>query len=774
MNSDNNNGKILIVDDEEIVHLTLKRILVNEGYTIDSVYGGKEALELLDKDYDLIICDIRMPDMDGIEVLRQLRKRDLPVEVIMLTGLATLESTAQAMNYGARSFLMKPIDDIPEFRRNVSETVCMAQLNRDNKIFYDALMSGQVDSAVIKGKPMFVPTLRQEMKELLQRLIQVIGDGIVLLDHDGIITFTNIKFAQNIGDSLHNIIGKPFKSYIVDNEREMVIEVFTRLASGQSSNNIQTNLKTRFGGTLNVIMNCAPVYYEKEYRGVALVISDVTEMNKVREKVDLLANLVENAQYDMIFILKPDGKIIECNALARNTFGYTQSEMLSKNLGDLLKTESGEKWNQIRDTIEHNLQCRDEFVVLNTKGREISVEMTISMSLSPVNKQVYIICFMRDITERKLAEKAAEELGRYAESIVETVREPLLVMDANLNIISASRNFYKSFKTTPEDTIGKFIYDLGNHQWDIPALRTLLEDILPKETKFENFEVKHDFQTLGNKTMLLNAREIRREDIGTKTILLAIEDITERKRMEEKLEKILADFGRSNVELEQFAYVASHDLQEPLRMVTSFTQLLEKRYKNKLDRDADEFIGFIVDGALRMQSMINDLLQYSRIGTRGKPFIVTDFESILNQALINLKVTIEENNAIITHDPLPTLMADPSQMTQVFQNLLSNAIKFRSKEMPRVHVSAQKKEKKWIFSLRDNGIGIAPEFFEKLFILFQRLHSKSEYPGTGIGLAVCKKIVERHGGKIWVESETGKGSTFYFTIPVSQGEYGYG
>ncbi len=246
--------------------------------------------------------------------------------------------------------------------------------------------------------------------------------------------------------------------------------------------------------------------------------------------------------------------------------------------------------------------------------------------------------------------------------------------------------------------------------------------------------------------------------------------IRERERVEETLKQTMAEFARSNSELELFAYVASHDLQEPLRMVTSFTQLLEKRYKNKLDKDADEFIEFILDGATRMQSMINDLLQYSRVGTRGKPFKLTDFESVFGQSLVNLKIAIDENNAIITHDPLPILMADSTQMIEVFQNLISNAIKFRSKESPQVHVSALKKRNEWVFSVRDNGIGIAPEFFDKLFIIFQRLHSRSEYPGTGIGLAVCKKIVERHGGKIWVESEPGKGSTFYFSIPYSKGE----
>lgn len=242
-------------------------------------------------------------------------------------------------------------------------------------------------------------------------------------------------------------------------------------------------------------------------------------------------------------------------------------------------------------------------------------------------------------------------------------------------------------------------------------------------------------------------------------------EITGHKVAEEKLRGVVTDLERSNAELQQFAYVASHDLQEPLRMVASYTQLLARRYKGRLDADADEFIAFAVDGANRMQMLINDLLQYSRVGTRGKPFEPTDTKTVLDQTVSNLDVAIKESGAVLTHDTLPTVMADATQLTQVFQNLIGNAIKFRSKETPRIHVSAKEKENEWVFSVRDNGIGIDPQYFDRIFVIFQRLHGKTEYPGTGIGLAVCKRIVERHGGRIWIESEEGKGSTFYFTIP---------
>jgi light-regulated signal transduction histidine kinase (bacteriophytochrome) len=256
----------------------------------------------------------------------------------------------------------------------------------------------------------------------------------------------------------------------------------------------------------------------------------------------------------------------------------------------------------------------------------------------------------------------------------------------------------------------------------------------------------------------------RTEELRELNASLSVE-LDERRRAEQMLARYAEELERSNAELEQFAYVASHDLQEPLRMVASFTQLLGRRYRGKLDQDADEFIGFAVDGANRMQHLINDLLAYSRVGTRGKPLVPTDCNAVFKQARDNLAKAVEETSTVIYQAPLPVVLGDEVQLLQVFQNLIANAIKFRGAESPQIQVTADRQGPNWVFAIRDNGIGIAPEHQERIFSIFQRLHQRSEYPGTGIGLAICKKVVERHGGRIWVESLPGKGSTFYFSIP---------
>ncbi len=294
------------------------------------------------------------------------------------------------------------------------------------------------------------------------------------------------------------------------------------------------------------------------------------------------------------------------------------------------------------------------------------------------------------------------------------------------------------------------------------ALLNILEDSGAEKARLEEAQravlnILDDF--LNEKTHLQ----------GTQRAVLNILEDFDLERI--KVERSVGELKRSNDELQQFAYVASHDLQEPLRMVASYTQLLAKRYKGRLDADADEFIDYAVDGCNRMQGLIQDLLAYSRAGTNGKELLKISSEKALKDALANLRATIEESGAVVTNDALPAITTDDTQLALVFQNLVGNAIKYHGPEVPHVHVSANKNGgKEWIFSVRDNGLGIDPQYFERIFILFQRLHGRTEFKGTGIGLAICKKILERLGGRIWVESQPEKGSTFHFALPERDGK----
>ncbi|HYS05671.1 MAG TPA: MASE1 domain-containing protein [Candidatus Dormibacteraeota bacterium] len=242
--------------------------------------------------------------------------------------------------------------------------------------------------------------------------------------------------------------------------------------------------------------------------------------------------------------------------------------------------------------------------------------------------------------------------------------------------------------------------------------------------------------------------------------------VAERRREHAVLELQAAELARSNAELEQFAHVASHDLQEPLRTVTNFVQLLARRYRGRLDADADEFVQYIVDGTTRMARLIEDLLDFSRAGTSDRPMRPIDTGDSVAEAVANLDLSIRGSGAVVHHDGLPTVNGDPTQLTQLFQNLIGNAIKFRGPDPPEVRVSAALRGRDWVFSVRDNGIGIEPQYAQRIFVIFQRLHGRTEYPGTGIGLSICQRIVARHGGHIWVESEPGRGSTFYFSLPA--------
>jgi chemotaxis family two-component system sensor kinase Cph1 len=367
----------------------------------------------------------------------------------------------------------------------------------------------------------------------------------------------------------------------------------------------------------------------------------------------------------------------------------------------------------------------------------------------------------------ELERRAAEiEAGRdFFLEVIESMSEAWFLMDRTGRVVRVNPAAGILLECEATELIGRPFAEIRGSE-AIPATPWQLVERAPSG-RLLLFDVEISTQAGRLMPISISVGLVRDRRGKVTGMQVVARDITERKQGEVALAQQAQELARSNAELEQFAYVASHDLQEPLRMMASFAQLIAKRYRDKLDPDADEFIDYIVEGAARMQRLINDLLNYSRVGRRGGDFAPTDCAAVLGTACANLRAAIEESGAVVITDPLPVVMGDETQLVQLFQNLLGNALKFRGDE-PVVHIGTERRGNEWVFWVRDNGIGIEPRYAERIFLIFQRLHGRDQYAGTGIGLAIAKKIVERHGGRIWVESELGKGSTFSFTLPVRE------
>lgn len=374
----------------------------------------------------------------------------------------------------------------------------------------------------------------------------------------------------------------------------------------------------------------------------------------------------------------------------------------------------------------------------------------------------------REIEQRKQAEdarKAYEEELVLRDRSINSATNGILIADArqpDMPTVYCNAAFEKITGYAAEEVLGRNCRFLQGTEHQQPGIETIRRAIRQgTEAKAELRNYRKDGSLFWNELYIAPVKDQQ----GRLTHFIGIQtDITQRKRQETELAGKTRELAESNAELQQFAYVASHDLQEPLRMVASYTQLLGKRYRGKLDQDADEFIGYAVDGATRMQGLIRDLLEYSRVGAESKSFEKTDCELVFRQVMENLSASIRDRRAEVTHDPFPIVHANPTHLTQVFQNLIGNALKFQGDAPAHIHVGAKALPDGWEFSIRDNGVGIPADQLNRIFAIFQRLHGQGEYPGTGIGLAICKRIVEKYGGKIWVESELGRGSTFYFTL----------
>lgn len=374
----------------------------------------------------------------------------------------------------------------------------------------------------------------------------------------------------------------------------------------------------------------------------------------------------------------------------------------------------------------------------------------------------------REIEEREMAEIALSEHAKLYEILYQKAPHTYFSASPTGVVQTANKSASNMLGYPLEEFIGMNVIELYADTPDgkEKASRLRMEIQEGKEVSGEELQMKRADGSLV--WVSLTVQNVQDDEGNLISSLGMVVDITERKEAEAKLKQHTDELARSNADLQQFAYVASHDLQEPLRMVSSYTQLLARRYKGRLDEDADTYIEYAVDGARRMQRLIQDLLVYSRVGSGETPLVLKDVNVIVNDALTNLRAAIESSDAEITLGPLPEITCEPSQITQLFQNIIGNAIKYRGDDPPHICISAERDEREWTFSVKDNGIGIDRKFSDRIFVLFKKLHAIEEYEGTGIGLAICKKIVERQGGRIWVDSEAGHGSNFQFTVPNSQ------
>jgi len=518
----------------------------------------------------------------------------------------------------------------------------------------------------------------------------------------------------------------------------------------------QTKAILIFGTALGLLMAVAAGAWSVEQDGsrrrLALSLQDSEQQFRM---------LLDGIQDYAIFLMDPRGGILSWNDGAARIKGYTSEQIIGRNFSCFFLPEDieGGRPEEVLRLTAASGRYEEQGMRVRKDGSRFLASIIFTALRDAAGNLTGFSEFSHDLSESQASD------ARYR-GLLEAAPDAMVVVNGGGEIVLLNVQAEKQFGYSRDELLGQQVKNI------IPEgfAERLIADGTRSAAEALAQQIGMGIELVGRRKdggefpleIMLSPLESAEGILVT----AAIRDISVRKESEAHLVKTVGELRRSNEELQQFAYVSSHDLQEPLRMVASYTQLLAKRYKGRLDSDADEFIAFAVDGCSRMQGLIQDLLAYSRAGTNGKTLCEVSGEEALQGALTNLRITIEQSGAVVSHDSLPAIETDETQLTQVFQNLVGNAIKYRAAEAPRVHVSAAKNgDNEWIFSVRDNGLGIAPQYFDRIFVLFQRLHGRNEFEGTGIGLAICKKVLERLGGRIWVDSQLGTGSTFYFALP---------
>jgi PAS domain S-box-containing protein len=588
----------------------------------------------------------------------------------------------------------------------------------------------------------------------ISQTLESIQDGFFAVDENWRITYLNQRAARNANMAPQDANGRD------------LWEAFPRILGTAHETNYrkamqeQLPLEFEMEGVMTSSSYNIRVYPNPTGKGISVYWIDNTEKKKAQQelllKSEQLREQAELLEHAHVLVRDMENRIVTWNQGMEKLYGWTKEEAIGQVTHTFLQTQFPEPFGAFQAALMQNGYWEGELTHIRKDGAKITVSSHQSLYHDQNGQPVLILEVNNDITGRKLAEDALRLSDEnFARAFRTNPSGLAITRNADGKFILVNEAYTSIMGYSPAEILGHDVREFSIYP--DPREREHLLQKLAEQGKVLNYELAVRPKGFDLREILVSMEPLlyNNEDC----ILSAFVDITERKQMEDELR-------RSNADLEQFAYIASHDLQEPLRAVAGMVQLLQKRYQGQLDDRADEYISHAVEAAARMQALIQGLLTYSRVERRNQPIEPVDAGACLQTALKNLDVSIRESHAVIETEPLPTVQADPVQLTQLFQNLIGNGIKFRGGNEPQIQISATRLKAAWQFSVRDNGIGIEPQYFERIFLIFQRLHTRREYSGTGIGLALCKKIIERHGGLIWVESEPGRGSTFHFTLPL--------
>ena len=731
--------KILVVEDEAITAMDIQRTLESNGFdVVTTASNGEEAIQKAEElKPDLVLMDVVIKgEIDGVEAADKIQTL-FNIPVIYLTAFSdgkTFERAKLTKPYG---FLTKPVN-------------------------HEGLI-GAIETALYKHP---LDKKLAESEERYRRIVETANEGIWEFDEHYITVHVNPTMAAMLGYSVEEMVGLPVSDFLFDEDLNGQVE---RVMQRRESiyGDYELRLKHKDGSVCWALVSATPKKdAEGEFAGSFAMFTNITKRKQIEEQLrrarDNLEELVEkrtaelqieknkinnilNKTKNRIYVVNNDYEVEFINPAMERDFGvlkgykcynyfYGRSEICQKcKIQQAFQGDTIE-WEQYSSRLDKTYEA-------------------LATPIINIDGSVSVVLILNDVTERKEAEDGIHRSRESFRTLAENSPDLIIRLDKNLRYVYVNSVITEMTGKSPEYYIGKTYEEAGIPEeyatiWREHNLKAI-----------ETGEIQHyefEFSTInGLRFVETTAIPEFNANGEIESILILDRDITERKETEEQLKKLIEDLKRSNKELRQFAYVSSHDLQEPLRTIASFTQLLQMRYKGRLDSDADEFMGYIVEASIRMKQQILDLLDYSRVGTKSGEFGLVNTNDVLNKIIKSLHTLIRESDAEITYDELPNVMGDAGQLEKIFQNLISNAIKFRKCEEPlKIDISAYKSEdeKEYVFSVSDNGIGIEEQYFERIFTIFQRLHTRDVYKGTGIGLSIIKRIVEGHGGQTWVES----------------------